>query len=126
MRESGRVACWGGIPFAQDGSPVLNQNRFGPAEIANLGDVAQVVHGTRFECVRHGSGRVQCWGINTEGALGAYRNVLRIAPLSYQASWAAVRLEKLGECVVMSAMSLPASSGEPPPTDTTMSAPWAL
>jgi soluble lytic murein transglycosylase len=35
------------------------------------------------------------------GAATGYRNVLRIAPLSYQAGWASARLEKLGERVVM-------------------------
>lgn len=49
------------------------------------------------------TGRIRERGGQPEEARASYRNVLRIAPLSYQASWAEARLEKLGERVAMEA-----------------------
>lgn len=47
------------------------------------------------------TGRIREQSNDRGGAASAYRNVLRIAPLSYMASLASVRLESLGEKVVM-------------------------
>lgn len=49
------------------------------------------------------TGRIRERAGDEEGARTSYRNVLRIAPLGYMSNWAASRLEKLGEKVVIEA-----------------------
>ncbi|MFO0727414.1 MAG: transglycosylase SLT domain-containing protein [Myxococcota bacterium] len=49
------------------------------------------------------TGRIKERAGEIDDARTSYRNVLRMAPLSYQAAWAEARLDKLGERVAMEA-----------------------
>ncbi len=80
LREDGRLACWGTVPFYSDGDARPPPNRFAPALVAGLTDVVQVAHGADHVCVRHRDGRVLCWGSNAAGQLGDGLEIPHVRP----------------------------------------------
>lgn len=84
VRDSGRVACWGGNRFGQLGNgedgidPDTGEGIFSPVpvEVRGVGgdgvlsDVVEIAVGATHTCALQESGQVLCWGNNYYGTVG--------------------------------------------------------
>jgi alpha-tubulin suppressor-like RCC1 family protein len=70
-RLPGRVFCWGADNFGQQGNGNPGGTRTTPSEVAGRRtDWASVSAAQTGACARRRSGRLYCWGDDTEGHLG--------------------------------------------------------
>lgn len=103
LLEGGNVRCWGANSYGQLG--YLHSNDIGDDELpSTAGDVkvgglvAELAAGSYHTCARLTTGKVRCWGRNTEGQLG-YATTLSVrdaqspvAPGDVQGIDAAIKL----------------------------------
>lgn len=85
LRRDGTVWCWGSNNRGQLGFPhceLEEDRRAGciverPVQVPNQTNVAEVVVGSAYTCVRRTRGVVYCWGDAREGVLGVPEPVVR-------------------------------------------------
>jgi alpha-tubulin suppressor-like RCC1 family protein len=72
VTRGGRVWCWGADDYGQtgQGAPDL-AGREQPAQVPGITDALEVVVSDQHSCALLGSGRVTCWGHNSDGESGA-------------------------------------------------------
>lgn|GEM_PF-6857725 len=68
--KSGKVDCWGGNELGQLGLGFASESVLSPMRIPNLADVQTLASGSFHSCAALKSGKVKCWGNNSEGELG--------------------------------------------------------
>jgi alpha-tubulin suppressor-like RCC1 family protein len=85
LRDDGRVACWGTLPFVEAGETRAVASRRAPAVVAGLTEVTQITTGTAHACALRRDGRVWCWGANSYGQLGDGREIPRYQPAAVDA-----------------------------------------
>lgn len=68
--KSGQVWCWGSGAVV-DLAPGVRSDASGtPVLVPRLDDAVEVAPGDGHTCVRRRSGKVACWGVNSDGELG--------------------------------------------------------
>jgi len=70
LRGSGRVFCWGSNFHGQTGNGTRFNNQPTPVRVVNLTSVVGMGLDGQHSCAIRSSGRVFCWGLNTDGQLG--------------------------------------------------------
>jgi hypothetical protein len=79
--DTGEVRCWGANESGQVGDGTTTP-RNAPVNVTGITTGAAVIAaGSQHTCVLMYSGRVQCWGRNTEGGLGDGTTTQRLAPV---------------------------------------------
>jgi alpha-tubulin suppressor-like RCC1 family protein len=68
--EAGNIKCWGRNDFGQLGDNSLNLRQFPVNVTGSTESFTQLALGEYFSCGLSSSGRVFCWGRNTNGQLG--------------------------------------------------------
>ena len=78
LKSSGEVLCWGkgsngqlgnGEAFDKD-HPVLVKMQNADSPLSNLSNIIQITGGSHHTCALNSSGKILCWGRNSEGQLG--------------------------------------------------------
>lgn len=71
LRSSRRLYCWGGNSFGQLGDGTDGELRTAPTQVwGNRTDWTAVSAANGHVCARRASGRLFCWGYNSEGQVG--------------------------------------------------------
>lgn len=65
------VQCWGRNQYGQLGNETTLQSRSTPVDVLDLEGAVDVAAGSGFNCAVLEGGGVACWGLNTQGQLGA-------------------------------------------------------
>lgn len=91
------VKCWGHNDAGQFGYETKARSGWEPAqtepkEVPGLSGVKSLVAGDRHMCALHDSGRVSCWGRNSDGQLGDGGTHDRVAPAPVQGIEDAVQI----------------------------------
>ncbi len=76
LRADGQVVCWGFDAYGEVGRLPIAQ-RYPPAVVEGLRDVAQVSAGETHTCAVTRGGEVYCWGHDDRGRLGVVRPNVR-------------------------------------------------
>jgi alpha-tubulin suppressor-like RCC1 family protein len=77
---TGTASCWGANYFGQLGDGSLEQRQEPTAVVGISGRVQRVAGGYGHACAVVDTGDVQCWGNNSDGALGDGTRVSRASP----------------------------------------------
>jgi alpha-tubulin suppressor-like RCC1 family protein len=71
LRADGTVWCWGSTVYGETGSSANGGPvQYAPAEVQGLAHVTAITAGLNHVCALIADGTVDCWGWNTDGALG--------------------------------------------------------
>jgi alpha-tubulin suppressor-like RCC1 family protein len=70
ITSSGAVKCWGAFTLNGVGTNALQANSLVPVTVPGLSSVVALAGGAGYTCALTAAGGVQCWGMNTWGALG--------------------------------------------------------
>jgi alpha-tubulin suppressor-like RCC1 family protein len=85
---SGEARCWGADPDGRLGDGTTTPQRTRPVAVraitgaGNLTGVTQISAGETHTCARVSSGRVRCWGGNSDGRLGDGTTTPRVRPVA--------------------------------------------
>lgn len=71
-RPEGTVRCWGDDQQGQTGGGTLATAGYvtSPQDVKGISDAVDIAAGYQHTCVAHKSGKVSCWGFNSDGQLG--------------------------------------------------------
>jgi alpha-tubulin suppressor-like RCC1 family protein len=71
LRVDGTVWCWGSTAYGETGSTANSGPvQYTPAQVQGLSNVTAITAGLDHVCALIDGGTVDCWGWNTDGALG--------------------------------------------------------
>lgn len=93
-RKTGRLFCWGQDFFGQIGDGGANLDQLEPVRIGSATNWVGVDPGYRHTCARRATGRIYCWGSDSNGQLGnGGPNTERSAPVQIAGgatNWASI------------------------------------
>jgi alpha-tubulin suppressor-like RCC1 family protein len=81
LLAGGSVQCWGYGLDGQPGNGTTPTSQLTPVTVAGIANAVDLAAGSEFSCAVLQGGTVECWGENSDGALGNGTNVTSSVPV---------------------------------------------
>ena len=86
VNTDSKVLCWGNNKYGQTGKPVSQSTVWTPQVVeaggGDLTDITEVNAGWNHTCARRDDGISTCWGLGTDGQLGAHNYANSVSPIN--------------------------------------------